>query len=35
VKAAQRVLRLVVIKLGDGADRLPSHRRMTVLAGNG
>jgi hypothetical protein len=33
VKAAQWILGLVVIKLGNGADRLPSHRRMTVLAG--
>ena len=35
VKAAQWILGLVVIKLGNGADRLPSDRRMTVLAGNG
>ena len=34
VKATQWILGFVVIKFGDGADRLPSHRRMTVLAGN-
>ena len=31
--AAQRVPRLVVIKFGNRADRLPGIRRMTVLAG--
>src|SRR5215469_13179927 len=34
MQAAQRILRFVVIKLGDGADRPPAHRRMAVLAGN-
>lgn len=34
VKTAQRILGFVVIKLGDRPDRLPSHRGMTVLAGN-
>lgn len=34
VKAAQWIIGLVVIKLGNGTDRLPSHRRVTVLAGN-
>jgi len=34
VQAAQRITRLVVIEFGDGADRLPSLCRVTVLAGN-
>ena len=35
VQAAQRVLRLVVIKLGHVADRLPASKRMAVLTRNG
>ena len=34
VKAAQRVMGAVVIKFGNGADRLPALRSVTVLAGN-
>jgi hypothetical protein len=32
--AAQGISRPVVIELGNGPDRLPSVRRMTVLAGD-
>lgn len=32
--AAQWVASQIVIEFGDRADRLPSSRRMTVLAGN-
>lgn len=35
VHAAQRILRLVVIKLGDVADRLPTRKGMAVLTRNG
>ena len=34
VHAAERVLRLIVIEFGNGADRLPPLRRVAVLAGN-
>ena len=34
VKAAQRVTGAVVIKFGNGADRLPALRSVAVLAGN-
>jgi hypothetical protein len=34
VQAMQRVFRLIVIELRDRTDRLPTHRRMAVLAGN-
>src|SRR5580704_402801 len=34
VHAAQRILGGVVIEFGDGADRLPAAKRVTVLAGN-
>lgn len=33
MKAAERKLGLVVIELGEGADRLPAFRRMTILTG--
>ena len=35
VHAAQRIARLIMVELGNGADRLPATRGMTVLAGNG
>lgn len=31
VQAAQRKLGLIVVELGDGADRLPAFRGMTIL----
>ena len=34
VHAAQRVAGLVVVKLRNTADRLPTQRGMAVLAGN-
>ena len=34
VHASQRILRFVVVELGNGLDRLPCRRRMTVLARN-
>lgn len=34
VHAAQRILGGVVIEFGDGADRLPAAKRVTVLARN-
>jgi len=34
VHAAQRIVRLVVIKLRHRADRTPARRRVTVLARN-
>src|SRR5579864_184181 len=35
VHAAQRILRLVVIKLRDVADRLPTRKRVAVLTRDG
>jgi len=34
VKSAQRVLGLIMVELGDRANRLPAHRGMAVLAGD-
>jgi hypothetical protein len=34
VHAAQRIFRLVVIKLRHRADRTPARRRVAILAGN-
>jgi len=34
VHAAQRIVRLVVIKLRHRADRTPARRRVAILAGN-
>ena len=34
VQAAQRVLGLIMVELGDRANRLPAHRGVAVLAGD-
>lgn len=34
VQPAQRILRFIVIEFRNGADRLPSHRSVAVLAGD-